>query len=89
MAELTRLSFLCVAINLISNILFFLIGSLGGFFTMLLTLSNLVLPGFLSFTGVLLGIGALVLKEPIIKSLLAIAANIGYVLVFFSVFKNF
>ncbi|MCA1035842.1 MULTISPECIES: hypothetical protein [Bacillus] len=89
MGELTRLSLLCVAINLISNILFFLIGDWGGFFTMLLTLSNLVLPMFLSFTGVLLGIGALVLKEPIIKSLLAIAANIGYVLIFFSVIKNF
>ncbi|MGM0790054.1 hypothetical protein FZD47_17315 [Bacillus infantis] len=89
MAELTRLSLLCVAINLISNILFFLIRNWGGFFTMLLTLSNLVLPMFLSFTGVLLGIGALVLKEPIIKSLLAIAANIGYVLIFFSVIKNF
>jgi hypothetical protein len=89
MMALNRMSYMCVAINLTSNILFFLIGDAGGFFTMLLTISNLTLPVFLSFTGVLLGIGALVLKEPVIKSLLAIAANIGYVLIFFSVIKNF
>ena len=89
MFTFNKMSYICVAINLVSNILFFLIGDLGGTVSLLIVLSNLILPFLLSFTGVLLGIGAIVLKESIIQSIIAIALNIIYICMYNYVLSNF
>jgi len=74
-----NLSFSCIAFNIALLILAFTPVT---YINVLFLLS----PMF-AFCGVLLGIGAIVLKESFLKSVLAIVLNMAYVPFFFELFK--
>lgn len=83
-----KLSFICVAINII-GILCFYIASTFHFLADLFGILILLMIGatpIVSFIGILLGIGAIVLKEPFLKCITAIILNFVFLLMFFNVF---
>lgn len=81
MFTFNKMSFICVSFNLVSNIMLFVIDNRGGTVSQLVVLSNLIVPFLLSFTGVLFGIGAIVLKESFFKSIIATVLNMIYIFV--------
>lgn len=75
----SNIAFICIALNLALNILAF---------TPIIYINfGFVLIPFFSFCGALLGKGAIVLREPLLKSILAIVLNIAYLKFFFEFFK--
>ncbi|WP_274310170.1 hypothetical protein [Solibacillus daqui] len=84
-----KLSFLCVAFNVTLSIISFLAGYFDGNIFRVLSIGILFLPPIVTFCGVLLGIGAIVLKEPFIKSITAIGLNIVFIFAYNYVFTNF
>ncbi|MGE7186994.1 hypothetical protein ACQKKK_24415 [Peribacillus sp. NPDC006672] len=84
-----KMSFLCVAFNIMLSIMSFLASNFDVFLFRILSIGIFFLPQMVTFCGVLLGIGAIVLKEPFIKSIIAIALNIAYIFAYYYVFTNF
>lgn len=75
----SNIAFICIALNLALNILAF---------TPIIYINyGFVLIPFFSFCGALLGIGAIVLREPLLKSILAIVLNVAYLKFFFEFFR--
>ncbi|MCB5238567.1 hypothetical protein [Niallia circulans] len=79
-----KLSYICVAISFIGTLSFNIISTIhfladlfGLFFFLMIVVSPIV-----SFIGILLGIGAIVLKEPFLKCITAIILNFVFLLMF-------
>jgi hypothetical protein len=82
-----KLSYICVAINIIAILSFYIVLTIHfiadlfePFFLLLIVIYPMV-----SFIGILLGIGAIVLKEPFLKCITAIILNFLCLLIFFKV----
>lgn len=56
---------------------------------MSLAIGIFFMPPLVTYCGILLGIGAIVLKESFIKSITAIGLNIAYIFAYYYVFANF
>ncbi len=83
-----KLSFICVAINIIGILCFYITSTfhfLADLFGILILLMIGATP-IVSFIGILLGIGAIVLKEPFLKCITAIILNFVFLLMFFNGF---
>ncbi|WP_428909934.1 hypothetical protein [Niallia sp. Krafla_26] len=83
-----QMSLYCVGFNLILSVLSFFAVYFDGVLARTVSMGIWFLPPMVTFSGVLLGIGALVLKEPFIRSILAIALNIAYILVYYTIFLS-
>jgi hypothetical protein len=83
-----KMSFICVAVNIAISIMSIFANYFGGVFVRNLSIGIFFLPPMVTFCGVLLGIGAIVLREPFIKSIIAIALNIAYIFAYYNVFTN-
>ncbi|KGR84466.1 hypothetical protein [Lysinibacillus odysseyi] len=84
-----KMSCMCAAFNIIVLISYFALivieaGVLAG-----IVLLGIIFFPLVTFAGIMLGIGALVLKEPRMKSLIAVAVNSVYPVGSFYLFKLF
>ncbi|RFU69309.1 hypothetical protein D0463_02765 [Bacillus sp. V59.32b] len=82
-----KMSLFCVAFNITFSIMSFLTNNFDVIFLRNLSIGIFFLP-MVTFCGVLLGIGAIVLKENFIKSIISIALNIAYIFAYYYVLEN-
>ena len=81
------MSFICLAFNItISIISIFAYNFFDGIILVLLSIIILFLP-LVSLSGTFLGIGAVVLREPLMKSITSIILNVAYVFAYFYFLK--
>ena len=66
---------------------FLVINFLDDSIVMISGMSMLFLPPIVTLIGVLLGIGAIVLRESLIKSIIAIVLNIIYIFTYYNFFE--
>lgn len=84
-----NLSLLCAAFNFGILLLSAIAIALNVHFISSILFIGFTLTPIITFTGVLLGIGALVLKEAFLKCLYAIALNLSFFLLLLFILANF